>query len=167
MRVLVTAATKHGATSEVATVIAEVLNGAGVEAVALHPSAITTIEDYDAVILGSAVYVGHWLDPARRFAERFGPELTGRPVWLFSSGPIGAPAKPEEEPLDVAALMGQLGAREHRVFAGLVDRTRLGLAERAIVAAVRAPDGDFRPWPEIRAWAAGIAKELRAPVAAG
>jgi menaquinone-dependent protoporphyrinogen oxidase len=57
--------------------------------------------------------------------------------------------------------MATLRARDHRVFAGKLEKEGLGLAERAIVAAVRAEEGDFRPWAEIDAWAAGIAAELR------
>jgi menaquinone-dependent protoporphyrinogen oxidase len=54
------------------------------------------------------------------------------------------------------------GARDHRTFAGLVDRRRLGLGEKAILAMVKAPEGDFRPWDEIRAWAGEIAAALAA-----
>jgi menaquinone-dependent protoporphyrinogen oxidase len=85
------------------------------------------------------------------------------PVWLFSSGPIGDPPKPVEDPVDAQPLVELVGARGHRVFAGDLDRSRLGFAERAIVAAVRAPDGDFRPWPEIEAWAREIAAALEVP----
>ena len=55
------------------------------------------------------------------------------------------------------------GAREHVVFAGSLDKHRLGLGERAIVAAVKAPEGDYRPWDEIDAWAGRIAEGLTAP----
>ena len=37
----------------------------------------------------------------------------------------------------------------------------LGFAERAMVAAVKVPEGDFRPWVEIEAWATGIARTLQ------
>jgi hypothetical protein len=50
---------------------------------------------YDAVVLGSAVYAGHWLKPARALADRCAAALRARPVWLFSSGPVGDPAKPD------------------------------------------------------------------------
>jgi menaquinone-dependent protoporphyrinogen oxidase len=59
-------------------------------------------------------------------------------------------------------LVAATGAREHRVFAGQVDRGRLGLGEKVLLTAVRAPEGDFRPWEEIRTWAAGIAAALKA-----
>jgi menaquinone-dependent protoporphyrinogen oxidase len=106
------------------------------------------------------VYVGHWLDAAKALVERVGHELNDRPVWLFSSGPIGDPPKPEEDPADLPEIMAATGARGHRLFAGLVDKSRLGLGEKVILKAVRAPEGDYRPWDEIRAWADEIAGEL-------
>jgi menaquinone-dependent protoporphyrinogen oxidase len=87
--------------------------------------------------------------------------LATRRVWLFSSGPIGDPPKPVEEPADLPGLMSATGARGHRLFAGLVDKRRLGLGEKVILAAVRAPEGDYRPWPEIRAWAEEIDADLQ------
>jgi menaquinone-dependent protoporphyrinogen oxidase len=71
---------------------------------------------------------------------------------LFSSGPIGDPPKPNEEnPVDVAEIVAATGAREHRVFAGKLVKRQLGFGERAIVVALRVPEGDFRDWAEIRA----------------
>ncbi len=160
MRVLVSAASKHGATSEIAREIADRLTKAGLEAVVLEPDAITTLDGFDAVVLGSGVYVGHWMDDATHVVERHGPELAARPVWLFSSGPIGEPARPDEGPVDVAEVMAATGAREHRIFAGRVDKAGLGLGERVLLKAVRAQEGDFRPWDEIRAWADQIAATL-------
>jgi menaquinone-dependent protoporphyrinogen oxidase len=88
--------------------------------------------------------------------------MAERPVWLFSSGPVGDPPKPEEDPVDVAELLTVTGAREHRVFAGKLVRRQLSFPDRAIVAALRVPEGDFRDWTEITRWAAGIADALHA-----
>lgn len=162
MKILVSAASRHGATADIAKAIGEALEGAGHEVVVLPPDAVATLAGYDAVVLGSSIYVGHWMDAAKAFVERLGEELAARPVWLFSSGPIGDPPKPQEDPADLADLMAATGAREHRLFAGLVDKGRLGLGEKVILAAVRAPEGDYRPWDEIRAWAREIAAELAA-----
>lgn len=52
-------------------------------------SLVTSVEGYDAVVLGSAVYMGHWLELAVKFAETFVDELRRLPVWVFSSGPVG------------------------------------------------------------------------------
>jgi menaquinone-dependent protoporphyrinogen oxidase len=162
MRVLVSAATKYGATAEIAAAIAEVLGDHGLEATVLPPDQVEGVDGYDAVVMGSAVYAGHWLKPARELVDRLGGELAKRPVWLFSSGPVGDPPKPEEDPVDVADLLAATGAREHRIFAGKLLRKQLSFPERAIVSALRVPEGDFRNWTEIRRWAAGIADAMGA-----
>lgn len=67
----------------------------------------------------------------------------------------------------MTALKRAVGARDHRVFFGAWDRRnlgrgRLGFAER-IVARRFLPEGDWRDWPEIEAWASDIARALTAP----
>jgi menaquinone-dependent protoporphyrinogen oxidase len=169
MRVLVTAASKYGATAEIAAAIAEVLDEHGLEATVLSPEEVNGVDGYDAVVVGSAVYAGHWLKLAKELAERHARGLAGRPVWLFSSGPVGDPPKPEEDPVDVAEFVAATGAREHRVLAGKLVRKQLSFPERAIVSALRVPEGDFRDWAEIRLWAAEIAEALqpRTPATGG
>ena len=164
MRVLVASASKHGSTTEIARAIGTALLLRMVDADVRTVESVVTIEGYDAVVLGSGVYMGHWLEPAKRFIEQHAEELRQRPVWLFSSGPLGDPPKPVTEPADVADLIESTRAREHRVFAGSLDKHELGIAERAMVAAVRAPEGDFRPWDEIDTWVGGIVAELAVPV---
>jgi menaquinone-dependent protoporphyrinogen oxidase len=161
MKVLVTAATKHGATGEIAQAIGETLRDQGLDPTVVPPEQVDNIDEYDAVVLGSAVYAGHWLKPARELVGRGGAALAARPVWLFSSGPIGDPPKPEEDPVDVAEVLAATSAREHRVFAGKLVRKQLAFPERAIVSALRVREGDFRDWPAITGWAAGIATALR------
>jgi menaquinone-dependent protoporphyrinogen oxidase len=162
MNVLVTVASKRGATMEIAERIGEVLSAAGLGATVEPVEAVGDVDRYDAVVLGSVVRIGHWIEPARRFVRDQGAALATRPVWLFSSGPIGDPPRPAGDPMEIGELMATLHARDHRVFAGKLEKEGLGIAERAIVAAVKAEEGDFRPWAEIDAWAAGIAAELRA-----
>jgi len=163
VRVLVAAASKHGATAEIADRIAATLRTALPAAeVDIQPAGkVTAVGRYDAVVLGSAVYAGRWLDAARNLAVKHSTELARVPVWLFSSGPIGDPPKPHENPVDAAPLVVATGAREHAVFAGKLDRHQLRFAERAVATALRAPDGDFRDWAAIEAWAGDIARELQ------
>ena len=167
MTVLVSAASKHGATAAIAERIAKGLTERGVPAVVRPIDELEGLEGYDAVVLGSGIYAGRWLEPAKRFIDRNIDGLRSRPVWLFSSGPIGDPPKPAGDPPDAAALREMTMAREHRVFPGVLDREQLSFAERAITRVVGAAPGDFRPWVEIDAWAASIAAALSAPVAAG
>jgi menaquinone-dependent protoporphyrinogen oxidase len=156
-RVLVAIASKHGSTYEIGDAIAFALESEGIEAFVQDADKVVSIETVDGVIVGSAVYAGHWLGSAIGFVDRHQVELQRRPVWLFSSGPLGDPAQPAGDPTDVPTAMARSGARGHHVFAGRLDKADLGLAERAIVNVVRAPYGDFREWPEIRSWALEIA----------
>jgi menaquinone-dependent protoporphyrinogen oxidase len=166
VRVLVAAASRHAATAEIASRIGATLTeqlaarGVAADVHVRHAEGVRGIDGYDAVVLGSAVYAGRWLRPARALARTHTARLATVPVWLFSSGPVGDPLAPLGEPAEVADLVRLTGAREHRVFAGLLDRRRLGPAERLMVRAVRAADGDHRDWTAVAAWATGIADAL-------
>lgn len=165
--VLVVVASKHGATTGIADALAKGLVDRGLRARVASPESIETVEGHDAVVLGSAVYAGHWLAPAKAFVLLHADALRERPVWLFSSGPIGPPgaAKPEGDPADIAELEQLTGSRGHQVFAGALERERLGRMERAVVRTLRAPLGDFRDWDAVDAFAGHIAEVLTAEVA--
>jgi menaquinone-dependent protoporphyrinogen oxidase len=161
MKVLVCAATKYGATGEIADAVADVLADKGLEVTVIPPEQAGAIEQFDAVVLGSAVYMGQWMKPARELVDRSAAALAARPVWLFSSGPVGEPAKPAENPVDVSEILQSTKARDHRVFTGRLVKKHLSFPDRAMASAIRAAEGDFRNWAEIRAWAAGIASALQ------
>ena len=160
MKVLVTVASRHGSTGEIGEIVADVLRDAGLIVESLPPENVDALDGFDAVVLGSAVYAGRWLEPARSFGRRHAQALASRPVWIFSSGPIGDPPMPEGEPTEAAALVEAVQARDHRSFAGNLDPARLGLLERTLTRALKAPTGDFRDLNEIRAWADTIAREI-------
>jgi len=159
-RVLVVVASRHGSTAEIADALARDLADAG-RSVGLSPVVVPADrkiapDAFDAVVLGSAVYAGRWLESARDYVTAHLEGLRSRPVWLFSSGPIGAPPYPPDEPHDAGTFLLLTRARDHRVFAGRLEKERLSFGERAMVTAMRAPLGDFRDWPSIRAWAREI-----------
>ena len=173
MRVLVAHASKHGATAGIAARIAHSLTSAGHD-VTVHP--VTDAGDpagFDAVIVGSATYMGHWLKDAKAYLRQHRESLVTLPVWLFSSGPIGE-AKVDKEgkdlreataPQELPELLASVHPREHRVFFGALDPKHLTLPERALrkLPAGREmfPEGDFRDWEDIDAWAAHVAAELK------
>ena len=68
------------------------------------------------------------------------------------------------EPKEFAEFKGTIRPRDLRMFFGALDPSALGFSERLIrhLPAARAvlPEGDFRDWKEIDAWAGGIAHEL-------
>jgi menaquinone-dependent protoporphyrinogen oxidase len=159
MAVLVAYASKHGSTTEVARRIAAALIENGVDAKALRVDDVVDTAGYDAVVIGSSVYFGRWMREAVALAERNRARLAGRPIWLFSVGPLGDQAR--TDPAEIEGLAASLGAVEHHLFSGALDLHRLSLAERVIVKGVKAPTGDFRDWNEIDSWAAGIASRLK------
>lgn len=160
MRVLVIVASRHGSTAEIADALGEGLRRRGIEAVVADASRVSGLSGFDAVLLGSAVYAGRWLKSARELVELRAEELVTRPVWLFSSGPVGEPLRPTEDPVDVATIAAAIPTRGHRVFPGKLDKSKLSLAEKALVMSLRVAEGDYRDWDEIAAWADEIADAL-------
>ena len=161
MKVLVTAASRHGSTAEIASIIASVLEASNVTAEALAPEAVTSVAEYDAVILGSAVYAGQWLEPARAFVARHADDLATRPVFLFSSGPLGYPLGHPTEPADAVAMELRTGAMDLQVFPGRLNGRDLSVPERLSAFRTHAPFGDFRPWDDIIDWTREIARYLQ------
>ena len=165
MKVLVTAASMHGATAEIAQAIARTLSEQGLAVTVLPPGDVASVEEYDAVVIGSAVYVGHWLDAAEDLVNRCRDELVTRSVWLFSSGPVGDPAGKlaramDTDPADVVSIRVATGALDHQMFAGKLDRKVLTRPQRVSLLVFRGLEGDFRDWAAVRQWADGIAQQL-------
>jgi menaquinone-dependent protoporphyrinogen oxidase len=168
MTVLVTAASRHGATREIAEEIARVLDRHGVRTELVDIDAVGDLSGYDAYVIGSGIYLGNWLRTARRFVETHAATLAQRPTWLFASGSIvGAPPVADDpdalRPGLVERLVETTHAREHKLFAGKLDTSQLGLLERAAVRGAHASEGDHRDRDEIEHWASEIAEQLRIP----
>lgn len=173
--ILVVYASKHGATKGIAERITTTLIGAGhrVDLRAAHDR--VDVSDYDAFVIGSAIHVDCWLRDAADFVTRNIDYLTGRPVWLFSSGPLGTGTtdaagrdlRTSSVPKDVTELVPVIHPLDHRVFFGALDPAGLSSSEKAVrrLPAVRGlmPEGDFRNWAEIDAWARNIADQARQP----
>jgi menaquinone-dependent protoporphyrinogen oxidase len=180
MKVLVAYATRHGATAGIAERIASTLRDAHVTAEAHPTSEVTDVRAYDAVVIGGAAYLFHWLKDATRFAKRHRSALLERPVWLFSSGPLGTDLVDDSgrdvldvcRPKEFDELTALLQPRGEQVFFGAwdPDAPAAGVGERMLrlMPASRAalPAGDFRDWAAIDAWAIEIAATLTADTAA-
>lgn len=114
--VLVTAASKRGATSQISQLIADTLVSEGITTSLMPVEEVVSINAYDAVIAGSAIYGGRWLEPARRFLEEHCEELRHRMVWLFSAGPIGQPGARAGTSREAVRLCAMVDPLEHKVF---------------------------------------------------
>ena len=170
IQVLVAYGTKYGATAEIAEKIGQVLRQAGLRADVQPVKRVGDLTPYQAVVLGSAVYIGQWRKEAVAFLEKHEKALSERPVWLFSSGPSG-----KGDPVQLMSgwtfpeaqkpIAERIRARGTALFNGFVDPTKLSLPEKLILKGVKAPTGDFRDWEAVRTWAQSIAETLKEPAA--
>lgn len=162
MKILVVSSSKHGSTEEIAFVICEELVKAGLEVEHQHPEDIVTLAGYDAVVIGSAVYMTSWISEAVEFTKRFAKELDKLPVWAFSVGLAGVYDGEASDPLRVGPVLLSLDPDDHVVFGGRFDPAKLTLRERSIARLGGASEGDFRDWDQVRAWAGSVAGTLLA-----
>jgi menaquinone-dependent protoporphyrinogen oxidase len=168
-QVLVAYASKHGATAEIAEKIGEVLRRAGIPADVIRADRAKDPAPYQAIVLGSAVYVGQWEKMAADFLQTHADLLAGRPVWLFSSGPSGAGnplglVKGWRLPKTLLPVAERIQPRDIAVFHGDVNIRKLNFIEKTMIETVKVPFGDFRDWDAIAAWAAGIADTIKKPM---
>jgi menaquinone-dependent protoporphyrinogen oxidase len=158
-RVLITYATRTGSTGEVAQAIGEVLRDRGF---AVDVSLVTRglpVEDYQAVVLGSAVRMGCWLPEAIEFVTAHAYALQRVPVATFTvhlnnTGDDAQSVANRRAYLDLVRPVLQPVAEIY--LSGAVDPTQLSVLERVMLRAVQAPPGDYRDWDKIRAWAESI-----------
>lgn len=161
MNVIIVVGSKHGSTRSIADAVGDELRDHGLDvSIADADHADIALDSYDAAVIGSAVYVGRWMKDARTFLEVNRELLRKMPLWLFSSGPLDDGSDKPDDLADVREFADDVHARDHRTFAGKLDKADLSLAERAAVRMVHAPYGDARQWAEIRSWAKTIAAEL-------
>lgn len=166
MNVLVAYASKYGATREIAQTIADILQKPKRLSVDLHAmSSNLVVTDYDAFIVGSAIYSGQWRPEAAAFLKAHEAVLAARPVWLFSSGPTG---QGEPQKLlngwqflhNLQALSLFIQPHDIQLFHGHIDVEKLSWGELALIQAMGVTRGDFRDWEQITNWANRICRKL-------
>ncbi|MGY0234220.1 flavodoxin domain-containing protein [Longispora urticae] len=159
---LVAYGSAHGSTAEIAGWIGEALRERGLHVEVRDAAAVDDVTEYDLVVLGGALYAHRWQRDARRFARRHREALTGRRVWLFSTGPLDRTAEDGSIAAvpKVARIAEKLHARGHVTFGGRLAADSTGfLASRM----ARTMAGDFRNRTQVTAWAYAIAADAVRP----
>ena len=165
-RVLVAYASKHGMTAEIAGKIGDTLRQSGLQVDVLPVKNVKDLAQYKAVVLGSAVYIAMWRKEFVKFLQENEKLLSGLPVWIFSSGPMG-----EGDPAELLhgwrlpeaqrSLIESIKPRDVALFHGAINIKKMNIFEKWVLKSVKAPTGDFRDWNAINKWAAGIAGDLK------
>lgn len=164
MKLLVTYASVHGSTAEIARAVALTLRRAEIDVDVVPARQVQDVRGYDSVVLGSAVYGGQWCREAVSFLDVFAPDLACRRLWLFQSGPLGRSAQhiTKSLPLDVSLLAECLDVRGCATFGGRLDPGAHGPMARLLCRAGLAQD--YRDFGEIRAWADEVGRAAAAGV---
>jgi menaquinone-dependent protoporphyrinogen oxidase len=161
-KVLIAYASKYGATKDIAERIARVLEHDGIAVEVKEADTVSSLESYDAVIMGSSVYFSNWLPEANELLESFQDELAAKPVWLFSSGlTVKGEPKGWLFPETLQPLIKKIKPKEVVLFGGKVDAEGLTLDDWLINPSLRVEAGDYRNWAEIEAWAQSIVHSLK------
>jgi menaquinone-dependent protoporphyrinogen oxidase len=159
-RVLVAYASKRGGTGGIAEAVADRLREDNLD-VDLSPAGkARSFRDYDAVVLGSALYAGRWQSDAIRALRRLAKDPQHPPVWIFHSGPLGdeGASKPQKLPGKVAALAEKVGAPPVETIGGRLEPDAKGFIASKMTKNVA---GDWRDPEQIRAFADRVAAALR------
>ncbi|HPE58074.1 MAG TPA: flavodoxin domain-containing protein [Bacteroidales bacterium] len=164
-RIAVIYASKYGSTKEIAEIIAGELNlkDYQVTLYAAHPG--INLNNFDVVILGSALYMGKWRSDAVMLLKENMDILSKKAVWLFVSGPTGdGDAEMLSEgkivPDNIKPIINRISPKGLAVFHGNLDMKELNIVERILVKMVKAPLGDFRKKESIQHWTIEIIKKL-------
>ena len=165
-KVLIAFASKYGATQEIAEKVGEILKKDGIAVDVVPTKKVKKLDEYQAAIIGSAVYIGQWYKPTTKFLQKNQGKLATMPVWIFSAGPSGKGDPVEllkgwKYPPMLQSVIDVVKPRDTAVFGGTLNVDKMKGLEKWIVNRVGGEVGDFRDWDMINAWAEKVAKEIK------
>ena len=158
--VLLAYATRFGSTQEVAETVAASLREAGLKVDLRLMREVESLDQYQAVVLGAAIYNTKWHADAHQFLARYQAALMQRPMAIFTLGPLSSSAaamRNSRRQLDKElAKYPWLNPVTVEVFAGKYDPSKPGMSlfEKLL------PARDYRDWAAIRTWANALPAQL-------
>lgn len=155
-RILVAYATRNGSTAGIAQAIGKELASAGHSVDVAEMKTVTSVEGYNAVVIGAPLYMGSMVKDVAKFVGGYRDALVKLPVAVFAVGLSPKDPKPEAIGFAMAALkksVEPLQPGASAIFAGKLDPAKLSFIQRKMTEFVKSPVGDFRDWNAISAWA--------------
>ena len=158
-KILVAYASVSGSTAEVAEAIAKVLREEGGQPVVKPVDKVIAIDEYDAIVLGSSIRGGRWLEDAHHFVADFAPTLRAKKVAYFTTclTMVGDEIEGRKRVLAYMEPVMRIDKRIQPVglglFAGSLVPTYQTMAPGTVY-------GDHRNWDAIEKWAVEIAPKI-------
>jgi menaquinone-dependent protoporphyrinogen oxidase len=162
-RILIVYASKCGSTGEVAQAIGRTLCDMGATVDVRPVKAVTSVDGYHAIVVGSAIRMGQWLPEAKGFVTKHQVQLRQMPTAFFTVHMLNVDDSPESRAARatyVAPVHQLVPPSAGAFFTGKIELARMSLFDRLIASAMKAKDEDLRDWTNIGAWARGVAPTL-------
>ena len=157
---LVTYATRHGSTQEVAEAIAAELNDCGLIVDLKAMQRVESLANYRAVVMGAPLYMFHWHKESLNFLNKHQKVLMEKPVAVFALGPFHDDKK---EWQDVRAQLDKELAKfpwlkpvSIEIFGAKFDPEKLRFPYNLIPALKQMSASDIRDWEAIKKWAKSL-----------
>ncbi|NQX48867.1 hypothetical protein HQN87_26455 [Paenibacillus tritici] len=133
-RMLIVYAGKYGCTEKAASLLQSRLEDT--EVVNLKVTAVPALDDYDAVILGSAIYYGRIRKEMARFIAQYEQELLSKRLGLFiCAGMTGERAEQELQQAYPEALYKNAVAKE--IMGDEIDPDQLSVFDKWVLRMVK------------------------------
>jgi menaquinone-dependent protoporphyrinogen oxidase len=143
----------------VAEKVTEQLRARGLEVETRDGGSVRSVDGYDAVVFGGALYYFRLMRAGQRFFRRHHKALAATPLAVFGMGPI------EEEEGQMEMARGHLGKTLDKypelapasvaIFGGVLQPEKLRNPAMKKMGSV-----DLRDWDEIAAWADSLPAAL-------
>lgn len=163
-KALVVYGTGTGCTAEIAERMGVTLTESGANVEVYSADGAPRVDGYEVVLVGSGVRAGSWHKSAKEWVVENADALKTAKVAFFSVGLTlaTAPWKTDEVRAYTDKLIAETGVEPFDIgmFAGCNKPKQFKLAERTIMALMKAPEGDFRDWDAIDAWTREVAERV-------
>jgi menaquinone-dependent protoporphyrinogen oxidase len=165
-KVLIVYASRAGSTGEVAKAVGQTLSEAGASVDVRSVADENDLNNYEAVIVGSAIRMGRWLPEAVDFVKKHHDKLSRVPAAYFVVCSTMKDDTPENRKKTLAYLdpvrkaAPDIKPVDTGLFAGVIDFSKLSFIDKSMLKVRGASEGDFRNWAAIKQWATDVAPML-------